>query len=69
MFKLTMPCGCYYEDDSKVYFCAVHAAAPDLLNALKRLQPILWNDGPLVAAYKDVEEIVERAIAKAESRA
>lgn len=40
-------------------------AAFELLAALEALQPILWNDGPLVAAYKDVEPIVEAAIAKA----
>jgi hypothetical protein len=41
------------------------AAAPELLEALQALQPILWNDGPLVAAYKDVEAKVDAAIAKA----
>lgn len=41
------------------------AAAPDLLEALQRLQPILWNDGPLVEAYRDIEKLVEAAIARA----
>ncbi|MDP2322533.1 MAG: hypothetical protein Q8N51_00695 [Gammaproteobacteria bacterium] len=45
------------------------AAAPDLLEALRKLAPILDNDGPLVDAYRGVEPIVRAAIAKAEGAA
>lgn len=41
------------------------ASAPDLYAALKALAPILDNDGPLVAAYSDVEPLVRAALAKA----
>lgn len=44
------------------------AAAPELLAALKKLYPILWNDGPLVAAYKDIEPLIEAAITHAEGQ-
>ena len=41
------------------------AAAPELLEALQKLQPILWNDSAICRAYADVEKLVEAAIAKA----
>lgn len=41
------------------------AAAPDLLEALEGLAPILDNDGPLVAAYADMRAKVDAAIKKA----
>jgi hypothetical protein len=44
------------------------SAAPDLLRLLKELQPILWNDGPLVKAYRHLAGGIEAAIAKAEGR-
>jgi hypothetical protein len=45
------------------------AAAPEMLEALKAIQPILWNDGPLVAAYQDAGRLIESALAKAEGAA
>ena len=37
-----------------------------LLKALKALQPILWNDGPLGKVHEDLEKQVVAAIAQAE---
>jgi len=44
-------------------------AAPDLLRLLKALQPIFWNDGPLVKAYEHLEDEIDAVIARAEGRA
>ena len=41
----------------------------EAVEALEALQPILWNDGPLVAAYKDVEKQVDAVIARAKGEA
>ncbi len=41
------------------------AAAPELLEALKKLVPITWNDGPLAKAYEDIGKKAEEAIAAA----
>ena len=41
------------------------AAAPELLEALKELVPITWNDGPLAKAYEAIGKQAEQAIAKA----
>jgi len=40
-----------------------------LLRLLKALQPILWNDGPLVKAYEHLEDEIDAVIARAEGRA
>lgn len=44
------------------------ATAPDLLRLLKALQPILWNDGPVVEAYSHLENEIDAMIARAEGR-
>ena len=44
------------------------AAAPELLEALKKLVPITWNDGPLVKAYEAIGKQAEQAITKAEGK-
>ena len=40
----------------------------ELLEALKKLVPITWNDGPLAKAYEAIGKQAEEAIAKAEGK-
>ena len=44
------------------------ATAPELLRLLKAVQPIFWNDGPLVKAYAHLENEIDAMIARAEGR-
>jgi hypothetical protein len=48
---------------------ALFAAAPDMLGALKGIQSLGWNDGPIPDAYRKEFEAIDAAIAKAEGRA
>jgi hypothetical protein len=59
--------GCGEDAETSLANARLIAAAPDLLAALKALAPILDNDGPLVAAYADIEPLVRAAILKAEA--
>ncbi len=54
---------CYDETNARLI-----AAAPELYEALKKLVPITWNDGPLVKAYEDIGKQAEQALAKAEGK-
>lgn len=41
------------------------AAAPDMLEALKAIEPMTWNDSPLLKVYAKEIEQLRAAIAKA----
>lgn len=65
-----MECGCYNHIDqdptkTRIVHCALHAAAPDMLEALKAIEPMTWNDSPLLSVYRDEIKQLQAAIAKA----
>ena len=67
----TEPCGCkvsmgyWWPQTYKLTYCPLHAAAPELLEALKDVKDYFWGDDTPVKTEYDVQEFAEQAIAKA----